>query len=129
MTRQYRLFVLLIGLALACAGLPVHACPSQGSADGNAAAGTQNAASDGGDCPFHATQAAQHGDAPSENASDDAGSCFFDCGCGCSAPVPGPIGALGSEACPEHGAANATARHFDPSPSPDRLLRPPQPRA
>ncbi|MFW5815895.1 MAG: hypothetical protein ACOCVP_03480 [Wenzhouxiangella sp.] len=121
--------MLLIGLALACAGLPVHACPSHASAEVNATAETQQDASDGGDCPFHTAQAAQQGDAPAESAPDDAGSCFFDCGCGCSAPVPGPVGALGGEACPDHSAASATTRHFDPSPSPERLLRPPQTRA
>ncbi|NDY94627.1 hypothetical protein G3I74_02650 [Wenzhouxiangella sp. C33] len=129
MTRHYRLFVLLLGLVLACAGLPAHACPAHGSAVAGAPAESENPATDGSDCPFHAAQADNQGDAPSENAPDDAGCCFFDCGCGCSAPVPGPVGALGSEACPDHSAANATTRHFDPSPSPERLLRPPQSQA
>ena len=136
MTRRYRFFLILLAAALACAGLPAHACPGDAEVGADGAAQTTMAASGTKSrCPFHAATAEEQTDqdnalSPADSSADgETGCCLSDCGCGCSAPVPGVVIALAGEASPHHDAIRAAPTRFDPSLPPERLLRPPQAQA
>ncbi|MEE4639296.1 MAG: hypothetical protein V2J42_11225 [Wenzhouxiangella sp.] len=130
MTRRYRLFLIVLGIALACAGSPVHGCSSHSSqeADQHKHAETATSSSSETGCPFHDAQEKDSesltADAPAADSQADC--CFTDCGCGCGGPVPVPVATLAGEAAPDHGTAIAAPDLFDPCSSPERLLRPPQ---
>lgn len=127
MNGLFRLLLIVLTVAVACAGLPVHACPGPDQDHSDQEAQTMVPVEDG--CPFHAAKAPQPPDGLQETGDDGADCCQPDCTCGCSAPVPAPVTMLTAEAAPAHGPVQAPPSRFEASLSPDRLLRPPQHRA
>ena len=126
MSRSYRLLILLTCLALAFAGLPAHACVGM-AAEAETAA-SEIAAAEQPPCPHHDAVASEPAPNHAEpaNPADETNGCGVHCTCGCGAPAPVLTVATNAEAVALLTASSATVATLDPSPAPDRLLRPPK---
>ncbi len=130
MSRPYRLLILLTCLALACAGLPAHACADTPENEAETPV-EQTATEPSAPCPHHAPPvseaATHHADASTDG--DDSTCCGVDCTCRCGATAPALtlLVSPGAETMPAGKLSFVTA--IAPSLTPDRLLRPPIPSA
>jgi len=131
MSQRFRLLNLLICAALACAGLPAHACAEAGEAAGDVHI-EETVAEPAAPCPHHAptvVDAAPQYHPESADDGDEAACCGLDCTCRCGATAP----ALTIPASPSERSIDAAtlslATALAPSLTPERLLRPPIPSA
>ena len=130
MSRRYRLLILLTCLALACAGLPAHACAE--SAENQAETQVEQTATEASaPCPHHAPPVSdpvtQHADASTDG--EDSTCCGLDCTCRCGATAPALTLLVSPGAETMHSGKLSFLGAIAPSLTPERLLRPPIPSA
>lgn len=126
MSRAYRLLILLTCVALACAGLPAHACADAAEIEAEAQAEETVAASDA-PCPHHAPPVSESVTHQPEASTDgdESTCCGLDCSCRCGATLPALtlLASPGAESA--QGAKLSFMAHLPPSLITERLLRPP----
>lgn len=130
MSRRYRLLILLTCLALACAGLPAHACAD--TAENEAETQVEEIATEASaPCPHHAPPVSDaishHPDAPTDG--EDSACCGLDCTCRCGATAPALtlLNSPGAETM--HAGTLSFLAAIAPPLPPERLFRPPIPSA
>lgn len=131
MSRRHRLLILLTCLALACAGLPAHACSDAAEIEADPHQLEESPAETSAPCPHHAPvvseSVTQHPDSSTDG--DDSTCCGLDCSCRCGATAPALTMLANPAAESLHGAKLTFTAPLVPSLAPERLLRPPIPSA
>ena len=131
MSGRYRFLILLVCMALACAGLPVHACAETGDMTAEDAQLEQPISESAMPCPHHAAAGSDAVAANPDTSTgfDDPGCCGLDCSCCCGTTAP-VLSALSQRTAAGTASTELSlAAALAPSLSPDRLLRPPIPSA
>ncbi|MGY6555440.1 MAG: hypothetical protein ACXIUM_13065 [Wenzhouxiangella sp.] len=126
MPRRYRLLILLTCMALACAGLPAHACDDAAGLETDLQL-EQPATEPAAPCPHHPAPAGE-ADAQMPSASTDGADshcCGVDCSCRCGATAPALIVPANARIEAIAAAQLSPVVPLAPSLSPERLLRPP----
>ncbi|TVS10074.1 MAG: hypothetical protein EA419_11575 [Wenzhouxiangella sp.] len=123
MSLKFRLLLTLLSLALACAGLPAHACAEH---EADEAAESQPVTADAHiGCPHHGNADPEpvRSDTPDEPAHD---CCEFNCRCGCSAPAPVLISSQTPDMVRDAETSAPLLGTLAPLAASERLLRPPK---
>lgn len=117
-------------VALACTGLPAHACADAAEAETEALV-EENVAESAAPCPHHPPPASEAvtNQPDSTTEGGDSSCCGLDCSCRCGATAPAITLLPNTAAENHHGAKVSFSPPLAPSLSPERLLRPPIPSA